>query len=124
MPVKREFRNLSSDSEDETKSGPSTLAPGDSISADEKPGPASKRNKTSPKSKSRSSTDTAAGKEGKGTKTPWSAQEDTALVDIMDDVIKKHLWPAIKASDNSQLIARTSYGCQYHAKLLVSAVID
>ncbi|WVF66700.1 hypothetical protein IAT40_001442 [Kwoniella sp. CBS 6097] len=127
MPVKRE-RNLTSDSEDgiaiASGSGSSTLAPEDSISADEKPIINNKRirasaktpHKASPKSKP----SPAAGvKEGKGTKTPWSTQEDTALIDIMDDIIKKHLWPAIKASNNTQLIARTSYGCQYHAKLLM-----
>ncbi|WRT63375.1 uncharacterized protein IL334_000280 [Kwoniella shivajii] len=84
----------------------SSLAPHDSISADEKP--LIKKTK-SPK------------KEGKGTKTPWSVEEDTALITIMDEVIKNHLWPAIKASGNERLIARTGYGCQYHAKLLMKA---
>ncbi|WVQ94311.1 hypothetical protein IAU59_001390 [Kwoniella sp. CBS 9459] len=114
MLIKREL-NLSSESEDERASGSSTLAPGDSISADEKP--SLKRIKASPNDKSKSKS--TVGKDGKGTKTPRSTQEDAALIDIMDDLIKKHLWPAIKASNNSQLIARTSYGCKYHAKLLM-----
>ncbi|WWC57764.1 uncharacterized protein I303_100299 [Kwoniella dejecticola CBS 10117] len=65
----------------------------------------------------RGGTDSSPGKGG--SKTPWSIEEDNALIEIMDQVIKTQLWPAIKASGNQQLVARGSYGAQYHAKLLL-----
>ncbi|WWD22877.1 hypothetical protein CI109_107372 [Kwoniella shandongensis] len=63
------------------------------------------------------------GKQGggdkKGTKTAWTAEDDSALISILEELIKSHLWPAIRASGDEKLIARSSYGCQYHAKLLL-----
>ncbi|WWD06170.1 hypothetical protein V865_004255 [Kwoniella europaea PYCC6329] len=89
----------------------STLTPYDSISIkDEKPLVNGKKVRGSPKKDN--------GGKG-GTKVPWSIEEDEALIVILDQVIKTHLWPAIKSSGNTQLIQRGSYGAQYHAKLLI-----
>ncbi|WWC85494.1 uncharacterized protein L201_000358 [Kwoniella dendrophila CBS 6074] len=114
MVVKRE-RNSSPISESEN----STLTPYDSISVLEDEKPDIKRVKGE---KAQGRGNQKAKKEAGGnktTKTPWSAEEDTALIEIMDQIIKSQLWPAIKSSGNQQLISRGSYGSQYHAKLLL-----
>ncbi|WVW81443.1 hypothetical protein I302_103437 [Kwoniella bestiolae CBS 10118] len=96
----------------------STLAPCDSIFVDEKPNITNKRSKTSPK-KEKAGSGSGSGSGRGSTKVPWSMEEDEALLLIMEDLIKNHLWQSIRSSGNVQLIQRGSYGAQYHAKLLL-----
>lgn len=43
----------------------------------------------------------------------WSPDEDTILINLLEQVIKKDLWAAVKAEGS--LVHRTNYGVQYHA---------
>lgn len=50
----------------------------------------------------------------------WSSEEDDLLIEMMERVLKEHIWA--QARSEPLLASRTSYGVQYHALMLVSAL--
>lgn len=51
----------------------------------------------------------------------WTPEEDAILVDLLEKVIKEHIWSVVKV--DGRLVSRTSYGVQYHALMLVSPCV-
>ncbi|ORX34897.1 hypothetical protein BD324DRAFT_682825 [Kockovaella imperatae] len=53
----------------------------------------------------------------KSTKMAWTTEEEDILQGILDGVLKSHLWDEVKK--DGRLVHRTSYGVQYHAKMML-----
>ncbi|WVQ99439.1 hypothetical protein IAU59_006574 [Kwoniella sp. CBS 9459] len=76
-----------------------------------------------PKRKSSEETDNASStggspKKSKSSagKTPWTPQEDALFISIIDDIVRKNLWNAVKG--HPQLAARQNGGVISHWKML------